>query len=237
MSASVSAPSSSGRTRAVLWIALVVVLAVIAAVATVVISQKTYPPAERTVSAKTQVAAGSEYVDEQAGLTFRVPMGWQAESGALLFGSTMLVPEMVVPEDAEAADAEAEAAEGTGLVFIGALTPEMLGGADPTNEEAAWSLATGIGQALLPIPAQPVDEQSVEFRNRVGDGVAVSVRILPLIEQPVVGPEGALIYSAVVGEGDERFWLTYVGVPGDGSTTSPDAAWATEIIKRFVAVG
>lgn len=226
MSASVSTPSSSGRTRAVLLVVLVAVLAVIAAVATVVISQKTYPPAERTVSAKTQVAAGSEYVDEAAGLAFRVPMGWQAASGPMMIGSTALLPEEeFAPEDG-----------GTGLVFIGALTEQMLGGEDPTNEEAAWSLATGVGQMLLPIPAQPVDEQVEEISTRAGDGVALSFRVLPLVQQQVLGEEGALIYSAVVGEGGTRYWLTYVGLPGQGTMTSPDAEWATAIIKRFVPV-
>ena len=222
MSASVSTTSSSGRGRAVLLIVLVAVLAVIAAVVTVVVSQRTYPPAERTVSAKTQVAAGSEYVDEAAGLVIRVPMGRQAESGDLRFGTTALRPEEVSPDGASG-----------GLVFIGELTPEMLGVEEINNEEAAFVLATAIGQTILPVPAQPVEQQLDEISSRAGDGSALSFRVIPAVQQAMLGPEGALIYSAVVGEGDSHFWLTYIGSPADGSIDSPRADWADEIVARF----
>ncbi|MBB0992857.1 hypothetical protein G6010_13220 [Dietzia sp. SLG510A3-3B2-2] len=201
---------------------LVALVAMIAAAVTVVVSQRTYGPSERTMSAKTQVAAGSDHTDPAAGLTFRVPAGWEAESGAMPFGTTALLPE------------GAAAARGAGgIVFLGAVTQEMLAGQDVSNEQAAYSLAMGIGQAVLPIPGSPTEERVEEISSRVGDGTALSFRILPSVPQPMVGPEGALVYSAVVGEGDSRYWLTYIATPGDGSMDSPRAEWADEIVERF----
>lgn len=222
MSASVSTTSSSGRGRAVLLIVLVAVLAVVAAVATVVISQKTYAPTERTLSGKIQVAAGSEYVDEAAGLVVRVPEGWRAVPGGMMLESTILEPEQTLEDGSPG-----------GLVFIGELTPEMLVDKEITNEAIAAELASGYGQTLLPSPLQSVSEDREEISSRAGDGVALSFRVVSAMQPDSFGPEGALIYSAVVGEGDSRYWLTYIGVPADGSMYSPDAEWAGEIIERF----
>lgn len=222
MSASVSTTSSSGRGRAVLLIVLVAVLAVAAAVATVVISQKTYAPTERTLTGKIQVAAGSEYVDEAAGLVIRVPEGWRAEPGGMMLESTILEPEEV-PEDGGPG----------GIVFIGELTPEMLGDPQVSNEAIAAELASVYGQAFLPLPLQAVSENSEEVTSRAGDGVALSIRVTAAMQPEMFGPEGALIYSAVVGGGDSRYWLTYIGIPADGSMDSPRAEWAGEIIERF----
>lgn len=211
--------SSSGRGLTIAWVVLVVLLAMIAAAVTWVVSERTYGPSERTMSAKTQVAAGSEYTDEAAGLTFRVPEGWMAESGPMPFGTTAMMPEEM-------------SAKG-GLVFIGALTPEMLGGQDVNNEQAAIALANSIGQSVLPIPVRPVGERADEISTRVGDGTSVWVRVVGAGQQQMLGPDGALIYSAVVGEGDSRFWLTYIGSPADGSMVSPAADWAEAIVKKF----
>lgn len=222
MSASVSTTSSSGRGRAVLLIVLVAVLAVVAAVATVLISQKTYSPTERTLSAKIQVAAGSEHVDEAAGLVIRVPEGWRAVPGGMMLESAILEPEKVLEDGSPG-----------GLVFIGELTPEMLGSQDVSNEDIAAELASGYGQTLLPFPLQSVSENTEAITSRAGDGVALSFRVVSAMQPESFGPEGALIYSAVVGEGDSRYWLTYIGIPADGSMYSPNAEWADEIIERF----
>lgn len=222
MSASVGSTSSPGRGRAVLLIVLVAVLAVVAAVATVVISQKTYAPSERTLSAKTQVAAGSEYTDEAAGLVVRVPEGWRAAPGGVVFDSTILEPEEVLEDGSPG-----------GVVFIGHLTSQTLPSPQVTNEELATELASGYGQTMLPLPLQPVSETVEEISSRAGDGVALSIRVAPAVQPDLFGPDGALIYAAVVGEGDSRYWLTYVGVPADGSMSSPRAEWADEIVERF----
>lgn len=214
--------SSQGRGLTIAVIVLVALLAMIAAAVTVVVSQRTYGPSERTMSAKTQVAAGPDHTDPAAGLTVRVPAGWDANSGAMPFGTTALLPE------------GASTSRGAGgIVFLGALTPEMLAGQDVSNEQAAFSLATGIGQAVLPVPGRPTQERIEEISSSVGDGTALSFRVIPSVQQPMIGPEGALVYSAVVGEGDSRFWLTYIATPGDGSMDSPRAEWANEIVERF----
>lgn len=220
MSASTS--SSSGRGRAILLIVLVAVLAVAAAAATVVISQKTYAPTERTLSPKIQVAAGSEYVDEAAGLVVRVPEGWRATPGGMMLESTVLEPEKTLEDGSPG-----------GLVFIGELTPEMLEGQQISNEDIAAELAFGYGQTLLPFQLQPVSEDREEVTSRAGDGVALSIRVASAMQPEMFGPEGALIYSAVVSEDDSRYWLTYIGVPADGGMYSPNAEWAGEIIERF----
>lgn len=212
---------SAGRTRTVLVVALVAVLAAAAAVATVLVSSATYAPTERTLSPKIQVAAGSDHVDPFAGLVIRVPEGWRAESGELLFGSTAMSPE------------RAEPAQSDGVVLVGALTEDLFDPRESDNRLAAVTLANGMGPVLLPVPGQAVDERVEELSTRVGDGWSVSFRVIPSAPQDVVGPEGALVYSAVVGQGAQRYWLTYVGRPGDGAMTSPTAEWADEIVERL----
>lgn len=212
---------SAGRIRTVLVVALVAVLAAAAAVATVLVSSATYAPTERTLSPKIQVAAGSDHVDPFAGLVIRVPEGWRAESGELLFGSTAMSPE------------RAEPAQSDGVVLVGALTEDLFDPRESDNRLAAVTLANGMGPVLLPVPGQAVDERVEELSTRVGDGWSVSFRVIPSAPQDVVGPEGALVYSAVVGQGAQRYWLTYVGRPGDGTVPSPSAEWADEIVERL----
>ena len=138
-----------------------------------------------------------------------------------------------MPESDGAGGADDSGADG--VVFIGALTPEMLGGQQITNDQAALLLANSIGQTFLPVPVQPADERFDQIETPAGAGVALSFRALPVMQPEMLGPEGALVYSAVVGEGDSRFWLTYVGLPADGSIHSPRVEWAEEIVDRFRA--
>ena len=222
---------SAGRTRTVLVVALVAVLAAVAAIATVLVSSATYAPAERTLSPKIQVAAGADHVDPFAGLVIRVPEGWRAESGELIFGTTAMSPEPDSGPDAESADPAAGRPDG--VVLAGALTADLFDPRESDNRLAAFALANGMGPALIPVPGRPVGERIEELTTRVGDGWSVSFRVLPAVRQDIIGPEGALVYSAVVGEGAQRYWLTYVGRPGDGAMTSPTAEWADEIVERL----
>ncbi|MEV8224150.1 APA family fibronectin-binding glycoprotein [Dietzia maris] len=227
---------SAGRSRTILVVALVAVLAVVAAVVTVVVSSATYAPGVRTLSPKIQVAAGSDHVDPETGLVIRVPEGWRAESGELVFGSTVMSP--VVDEEA-GSGAQPPAAEppadgrSDGVVLAGRLTEDLFDPENPDNQLAALALANGMGQFLLPVPGRPVEERIEPLSTRVGDGWSVSFRVLPAVQQDIIGPEGALVYSAVVGEGAQRFWLTYVSRPGDGTMSSPHAEWADEIVERL----
>ncbi|MBB1013609.1 fibronectin-attachment protein (FAP) [Dietzia kunjamensis] len=214
---------SAGRSRTVLVVALVAVLAVVAAVVTVVVSSATYSPGVRTLSPKIQVAAGSDHVDPYAGLVIRVPEGWRAESGELVFGSTVMSP-VAAADDPSRSD---------GVVLVGQLTEDLFDPENPDNQLAALALANGMGQFLLPVPGRPVEERIEPLSTRVGDGWSVSFRVLPAVPQDIIGPEGALVYSAVVGEGAQRFWLTYVSRPGDGTMASPHAEWADEIVERL----
>ncbi|WP_407335153.1 APA family fibronectin-binding glycoprotein [Dietzia kunjamensis] len=214
---------SAGRSRTVLVVALVAVLAVVAAVVTVVVSSATYSPGVRTLSPKIQVAAGSDHVDPYAGLVIRVPEGWRAESGELVFGSTVMSP-VAAADDPSRSD---------GVVLVGQLTEDLFDPENPDNQLAALALANGMGQFLLPVPGRPVEERIEPLSTRVGDGWSVSFRVLPTVPQDIIGPEGALVYSAVVGEGAQRFWLTYVSRPGDGTMASPHAEWADEIVERL----
>lgn len=229
---------SAGRAWTLLLVALVAVLAVVAAVATVLVSSATYSPGPRTLSPKTQVAAGSDHVDPYAGLVIRVPEGWRAESGELVFGSTVLTPEGNEEED-PAAGVPADPAAGVsadrsdGVVLVGALTDDLFDPRNPDNQQAAFALASGMGQFLLPVPGQSTEESAEQISTRVGDGWSVSFRVLPSVQQDLIGSEGALVYSAVVGEGEQRYWLTYIGLPGDGALASPRAEWADEIVERL----
>ena len=235
----------AGRSRTVLLVALVAILAVAAAVVTVVVSSATYSPSARTLSPKIQVAAGSDHVDPDAGLVVRVPEGWRNQPGDLIFGTTALVPD--APDTADAADAaqapdgQAPGAQGAtaaetrlgGIVLVGALTPDLFAAQEPDNQRAAAALVTGMGEFFLPLPGERVGHRMEEISSGVGDGWALSYRV---IADPSLGagaPEGGLVYTAVVGEGDERFWLTYVGSPADGGMDSPHVELADEIVERL----
>lgn len=221
---------SAGKSRTILLVALVALLAVVAAVVTVLISSATYSPGVRTLSPKTQVAAGSDHVDPYAGLVVRVPEGWRVESEDLVFGTTALTP----VKSAEAEEAGAPAADRSdGVVLVGLLTDDLFDLRNPDNQQAAFALAGGMGQILLPVPGRPSEESMEPISTRVGDGWAVSFRVLPAVQQGLIGPEGALVYSAVVGEGAQRYWLTYIGLPGDGAMDSPHSEWADEIVERL----
>lgn len=246
MSAATGNDSSTGRGRAILLIVVVAVLAVVAAVLTVVVSQKTYAPSVRTLSPKIQVAAGSEHVDTEAGVEIAVPEGWRVESGDLVFGSTVLIPEEPAGADGvsgagESGDGESGApaeAQGAGsLILVGALTPNLFASQEPDNQRAAASLVTGMGQFFLPVPGQAAEERIHPISSRAGDGWALSLRVLPAEPGGLIGPEGALVYSAVVGEGDQRYWLTYIGDPADGSMDSPGVEVADEIVERLTPTG
>ena len=217
--------ATSGRGRAITLIALVVVIALVAAVATWVFSARTHAPTPRELSPLVQVAAGSEHVDTESGVVIRVPEGWRVEDeGELVFGTTALVPE----------DADPEAGPGS-LVLIGAMGPELFAAQAGDTEQAATMLASGMGEFFLPVPGERTDVRQQELSGRNGDGWAVSYRVVPS-DPGLIGPEGALVYAAVVTDSDDTdgaFWLTYIGSPGDGSMASPDERWADRIVERF----
>ena len=222
--------ATSGRGRAITLIALVVVIALVAAVATWVFSARTHAPTPRELSPLVQVAAGSEHVDTESGVVIRVPEGWRVEDeGELVFGTTALVPE----------DADPEAGPGS-LVLIGAMGPELFAAQAGDTEQAATMLASGMGEFFLPVPGERTDVRQQELSGRNGDGWAVSYRVVPS-DPGLIGPEGALVYAAVVTDSDDTddgaFWLTYIGSPGDGSMASPDERWADRIVKRFRPIG
>lgn len=217
----------AGRGRTLLLVALIAVAAVIAAVATVLISSATYGPSPRTLSPKVQVAAGSDHVDPEAGLVIRVPEGWRVGPGGLVFGSTALVPEPVegVPADQV----------GGGIVLVGALTPAFIASQESDNQRAAAMMVTGMGELFLPVPGQRTEQRAERISSDVGDGWALFYRVVA--NPPPGAPAGVsaegLVYTAVVGEGDQRYWLTYVGTPADGALESPRAEWADEIVERL----
>lgn len=222
--------ASAGRSRIVLSVILVVVLAVAAAAGTVAVSAATHSPdGDRVLSPKIQVAAGSEHVDDEAGIVVRVPEGWRAGSGELVFGSTGLVPEV-----------EESAQGGDGIVLVGELTPELRAAQEADNQRAAAVLVSGMGEFFLPIPGERTEHRMEEVSTRLGDGWALSYRVVPA--GAVGGPGGGLVYTAVVGPGhgdgsDKRYWLTYVGAPADGSMTSPGPEWADEVVERLRPAG
>ena len=238
--------SSSGTSRTLLLVALVAVLAVAAAVLTVVVSSRTHSPGARTVTPAIQVAAGSDHEDAEAGLVVPVPAGWRAEQGDLVFGSTALVPE---PQSGPRGDGDGDDAAGTaapgddigpgGVVLVGALTPDLVAAREADNQRAAAVLVSGMGEFFLPIPGRRTEQRMEEVSGRVGDGWALSYRVVgegpdggPIPEDAGVPAEG-LVYTAVVGEGDQRYWLTYIGTPADGTVGSPGPEWADAIVERL----
>ena len=227
-------PPTSARARTILLIAGVLVLAVVAAVGTWVFSARTHEPTPRELSPQIQVAAGSEHVDPVSGVVVRVPEGWRVQEGDLVFGTTALVP------DESVLGTPGEDPGPGSLVLVGAMGPELFADQAADPEQAAAVLASGMGEFFLPVPGERTDVRSEAVSSRFGDGWAVSYRVVPS-EPGMLGPEGALVYAAVMSDGagsdDDgdagAFWLTYIGSPADGSMASPDERWADRIAERL----
>ena len=214
--------ATSGRGRAITLIALVVVIALVAAVATWVFSARTHAPTPRQLSQLVQVAAGEDHVDTESGVVVRVPEGWRVEEGELVFGTTALSP----------VDADPESGPGS-LVLVGAMGPELFAAQAQDTEQAAVVLASGMGEFFLPVPGERTDIRQEELSGPYGEGSAVSYRVVPS-DPGLLGPEGALVYAAVMNDSTGgAFWLTYIGSPGDGSPVSPDARWADRMAEHL----
>lgn len=154
---------------------------------------------------------GDNHLDEASGLEIVVPVGWRASTSSE-FGSVQLVP------------------TGSGRypstrILAGRLHEGTPAAAFPDHAEAATELASTIQLHLMGVEGARDDLRTEEVENDAGDGASVSYVVAPT--DPSEEDSGGLVYVAVFGDGDDRWWVGYV-TSSQGSAPGP--RWVDGIV-------
>ena len=156
---------------------------------------------------------GDFYVDEMSGLEIVVPVGWRPASEAE-FGSLELVPS----DSGAGSDTQ---------IFAGTLEPGIAAATISDPEGAATALAETIQQYILGVTGIRDDRRTHEVENDAGTGAAVSYVVVP--DDPAQADSGGLVYAAVFGNGDERWWVAYATT---SQQSSPGPRWINGIVDN-----
>lgn len=154
---------------------------------------------------------GDQHLDEASGLQISVPVGWRASSRSE-FGSVQIAP------------------TGAGRhpdtrIVAGRLEAVSPASAFPDHREAAEALAETIQLHLIGVEGARDDIRVEEVENDAGEGASFSYVVAP--RAPAEEESGGLVYVAVFGEGDDRWWVGYV-TSSQGSAPGP--GWVDRIV-------
>lgn len=154
---------------------------------------------------------GERHVDEQSGLELAVPVGWRISSGAD-FGTVEMVP----TDSGRNHDTR---------ILAGRLEPGNAAAAVADDQGAATALAEIIQQYVLGVDGTRDDRRTAEVSNDAGEGRSISYIVVPDTREQE--DEGGLIYAAVFGDADERWWLSYMT---SSQGAAPSAHWVDRIV-------
>ncbi|WP_459956862.1 APA family fibronectin-binding glycoprotein [Nocardia sp. IFM 10818] len=149
-----------------------------------------------------------------AGMSFVPPAGWEAvpQDGDdnLVFGQAALQP--------TGADAD-------GMILLGKLDESLFAAAESDNGRAACFLASGMGEFFFPDTGRRVNNETGDVHGRAVSGRSCFYR---------VGFESsadaqAEVYAAVVQDGDQRWWITWLG----NATAPVDRAAALRLAESI----
>lgn len=155
---------------------------------------------------------GEAMHDEESGLQISVPVGWRVRDDAD-FGTMHLVP----TGSGRALDTR---------IMVGVLEPGIAAAAIDDDLGAATALAETIQQYVLDVSGTRDERRTTPVENEAGDGAAISYVVIPEgIEDTAAG---GLVYTAVFGTDDRRWWVSYV-------TTSQHSAPGVRWMDRIVA--
>lgn len=154
---------------------------------------------------------GDQHVDEASGLVISVPVGWTA-SGRSEFGTVQIAP------------------TGAGRhpdtrIVAGSLDDGSPAAVLPAHRDAAEELAETIQLHLIGVQGARDDLRIEEVSNDAGEGTSFSYVVAP--RDPTEEESGGLVYVAVFGEGDQRWWVGYV-TSSQGSAPGP--GWVDRIV-------
>ncbi len=156
---------------------------------------------------------GEYHLDEESGLEIVVPVGWRARTNAG-FGSVELVP------------------VGTGQalntrIFAGTLDPGSPAAGAVDDEGAAIALAETVQQQILGVTGGRDDVRGSLVENDAGTGASVSYIVVP--DDPARADDGGLVYAAVFGTPEQRWWVAYVTTT---QQSSPGPRWMGRIVEH-----
>lgn len=186
-----------------------VALALLAAllVAAVIANPQSVLPRDSTLHGEFQL-------DEESGLEIPVPVGWRAR-GTSEFGTMELLP----TGSGRALDTR---------ILVGVLEPGIAAAAIADDQGAATAMAETIQQYVLRVPGTQDDRRAAPVENEAGDGTSISYVVIPEgIEDTAAG---GLVYTAVFGNGHQRWWVAYVTT---SQHSSPGAGWMDRIVANI----
>lgn len=154
---------------------------------------------------------GERHTDTESGLQITVPVGWEVHDRAD-FGSIRIAPV------GSGTDPETR-------ILAGRLVPGNAAAAIADDEGAATALAEIIQLYVMGIDGTRDDRRTADIDNEVGTGKSVSYVVVP--EPSAAAGSGGLVYAAVFGNDDDRWWLAYL-TSNQGSAPAPD--WVDGIV-------
>lgn len=157
--------------------------------------------------------AGTFHLDEDSGLEIVVPVGWESVESTD-FGSLELVPTDSGPHPDT-------------RIFAGTLEPGIAAAAIASDEGAATALAETVQMYVLGISGVRDDMRTTVVDNDAGTGASVSYVVVP--DDPARADDGGLVYTAVFGTPEKRWWVAYVTT---AQQTAPGPRWMGRIVDN-----
>ena len=157
--------------------------------------------------------AGTYYVDEGSGLELQVPVGWRVIDDPE-FGSVQLRP----VGTGQALDTR---------ILAGPLEPGIAAAAITDDQGAASALAETIQLYVLGVSGTRDEQRVVPVDNEAGTGAAISYVVVPdgIPDQD----SGGLVYTAVFGSEDRRWWVAYVTT---AQQSAPGVRWMDRVVDH-----
>lgn len=154
---------------------------------------------------------GAQHTDDVSGLEISVPVGWRV-GGEADFGSVQIVP-------------VGSGSDPDTRMLAGTLDPGIAAAAITDDQGAASALAETIQLYVMGIGGTRDDLRTGEVSNDVGEGSSISYVVAPTA--PDDEDSGGLVYTAVFGTDDSRWWLAYMTTSQE---SAPGPAWVDRIV-------
>src|SRR5699024_10839411 len=117
-------------------------------------------------------------------------------------------------------------------ILAGRLEPGNAAAAIDDDRQAEITLAETVQQYVLQVDGTRDEQRTAEVRNEAGGGRSISYIVVPSVLHQE--DEGGLVYTAVFGEGDERWWLAYLT---DTQRSAPGSPCVDRIVNDIRRAG
>ncbi|MFE1592075.1 APA family fibronectin-binding glycoprotein [Nocardia sp. NPDC058705] len=146
----------------------------------------------------------------EAGISFVPPTGWEQRSQAKEDGGRLIYGQVGLQRPGS----------DNGFILIGKLDQSLFASGEADNAQAACSLGSGMGEFFFPAPGQRTDRAVEEVQGSDVSGNSCFYRVKFENGSPSVE-----VYAAVVGSGERRWWVCWLG----DATAPVDRAAAAEL--------